>query len=179
MCVCVTVFHLIKSPCWHIGQIDQLGCQLSWQISPSVSLFLEPTTPLPPLPFSPPLPRSHFHFDSDTLAIKRQEGGGKKGCLLMRGVIFLVSTPPLLDAFQGVFFCPHQPLADGCQPVLTDVTFSWHWLLSGLRTTAPTIEDDGRHAQPSSFCYQGSPYCLDTPAPPPSLETHLQNAHPR
>ncbi len=44
VCVCVrtcaTMFHLIEAPCWHIGQIDQLVCQLSWQISPSVSLFL-------------------------------------------------------------------------------------------------------------------------------------------
>lgn len=40
---CATMFHLIEAPCWHPGQIDQLVCQLSWQISPSVSLFLKPT----------------------------------------------------------------------------------------------------------------------------------------
>lgn len=42
VCVCTfaAMFRLIEAPRWHTGQIDQLVCQLSWQISPSVSLFL-------------------------------------------------------------------------------------------------------------------------------------------
>lgn len=57
------VFHLINSPCWHMGQIDQLGCQLSWQISPSVSLFLGPTPP------TPTVKKTHFSHYFPLLAL--------------------------------------------------------------------------------------------------------------
>ena len=72
LCTCAALVHLIEAPCRHIGQIDQLLCQLSWQISPSVSLFL-PTAP-PSVFLSPRCSRSHF--DSYTFTIKGQRRDG-------------------------------------------------------------------------------------------------------
>lgn len=137
-CVCVreraAVFHLINSPCWHMGQIDQLGCQLSWQISPSVSLFLGPSPhPLPP---NPPLTKTHFSLYSPLLArastptrwqCAGRYFGGRRGrkkpntCRLTRGVIFLVRSSPLPHPHSKPpahpsSLCsgsPHHPSTDG------------------------------------------------------------------
>ena len=154
MCACVCVrtcaamFHLIEAPSWHPGQIDQLVCQLSWQISPSVSLFLKPT-PLSLFFFFFPPWRSRLQFNLYTLAMKGMKKK-KNTRLLMTEVVFLTSifSPPPLDAFQRFHILP---LADGCRPVLTDVTLAgtgcWRW----PSNDASLAENDGQRATPSFF----------------------------
>lgn len=133
---CAAMFRLIEAPNRHIGQIDQLVCQLSLQISPSVSLFLLPAPR--PLPFTLTLWHSYSQFNSIHL-MKRQSKDEKNiSCK------YWSALPYIHQRFHTL------PLADGRWPVLTDVT------LPGIGCRRPSewslaVENDERRAKPAPF----------------------------
>lgn len=132
MCTRANMFYLIEAPSWHIGQIDQLVCQLSWQ-SPSVSLFLKPS------------PLSHFLFNVYTLAIKSE----RRKSLVMIGVVSLTSIlffGSAVGCILEILTFSHRQVSAG------PFGLTWPSLASAAGVPwSHAVENDGQCAKPAPF----------------------------
>lgn len=153
---CAAMFHLIKAPSRHIGQIDQLVCQLSWQISPSVSLFLLPAPPTPFL-FSTLLFSVYLIYVDNE---KSKQGWGKTSLVII-GVVFLIYIFCFFTV-GCILEIPHSPTGRWPPAHFDWRDLAWHWLLTAP-WMIPCCGEWWAACEASSFCYLSCTYCLDTP----------------